>query len=110
MAKEAMDNGSTELSETAQRYDRLRKSIPFVRPPDALVVTRGLADAFPDDVPSVLAKVKEFSIFTEKNDPWKERDFGAFEFNGEKIFWKIDDHGGHEGYELVMTVMLASEY
>ena len=52
MANEATSNGNTELSETAQRYDRLRKSIPFIRPPDTLIVTGGLAAAFPDDLPS----------------------------------------------------------
>ena len=110
MANEATDSGNTGLSETAQRYDRLRTSIPFVRSPDTLVVTGGLAAAFPDDLPSILAKVKEFNEFTEDNDPWHEHDFGAFEHKGEKIFWKIDDYNGNEGYDLVVTVMLASDY
>ncbi len=110
MANEAPDNGNTDLSETAQRYDRLRMSIPFVRPPDTLVVTGGLVAAFPDDLPLILEKVKEFAIFTGDNDPWREHDFGAFEFKGEKMFWKIDNYNGNEGYELVLTVMLASEY
>jgi len=39
MADEVADGKNTDLSETAQRYDRLRMSIPVVRPPDALVVT-----------------------------------------------------------------------
>ena len=110
MANEATNNGKMELSETAQRYDRLRKGIPFVRRPDILVVTGGLAAAFPDDLPSILAKVKEFDEFSEGNDPWHEHDFGAFEYKGEKMFWKIDDYNGNEGYDLVLTVMLASEY
>ena len=49
-------------------------------------------------------------MFTEDNDPWHEHDFGAFEYKGEKMFWKIDDYHGNEGYDLVLTVMLASEY
>ena len=110
MANEATDNGNTELPETAQRYDRLRKSIPFVRPPDILVVTGGLAASFSDDLPSILTKVKEFDEFTEGNDPWHEHDFGAFGYKGETIFWKVDDYNGNEGYDLVLTVMLASEY
>ena len=110
MADEATDGKHTNLCETAQRYDRLRMSIPFVRPPDTLVVTGGLAAAFPDDLSLILAKVKDFAIFTEGNDPWHEHDFGAFEFKGEKMFWKIDDHRGNEGYNLVLTVMLASDY
>ena len=69
MANEATDSGNTGLSETAQRYDRLRTSIPFVRSPDTLVVAGGLAAAFPDDLPLILTKVKEFAIFTEDNDP-----------------------------------------
>ncbi len=110
MADEATDSGNTDLSETAQRYDRLRMSIPFVQPPDTLVVTGSLAAAFPDDLPSILTKVKEFSTFTEDNDPWREHDFGAFEHKGENMFWKIDDHRGNEGHNLVLTVMLASDY
>jgi hypothetical protein len=27
-----------------------------------------------------------------------------------RSFWKIDDYNGNEGYDLVLTVMLASEY
>jgi hypothetical protein len=54
--------------------------------------------------------VKEFNTFTEGNDPWHEHDFGSFDYKGEKIFWKIDDYEGNEGYELVMTIMLAEEY
>ena len=65
---------------------------------------------FPDDLPSILTKVKEFNEFTEDNDPWREHDFGAFEHKGEKLFFKIDDYNGNEGYDLVLTVMLASEY
>lgn len=110
MADKATDNGNMELSETARRYDRLRKSIPFIRPPDALVVTGGLAAMFPDDLPSILMRVKEFNEFTEDNDPWREHDFGAFEYKGEKLFFKIDDYNGNEGHDLVLTVMLASDY
>ena len=107
------DNATMELSvpsETARRYDALRKSIPFVPKPNLLCLTRGFTATFPDEVPVILKLVKEFSAFTEANDPWHEHDFGAFEYKGEKIFWKIDDYGGQEGYELVMTVMLAEDY
>jgi hypothetical protein len=27
--------------------------------------------------------------FTEDNDPYRERDFGAIELEGERYFWKI---------------------
>ena len=110
MAGRATDRSTTEIFETAQRYDRLRQSIPFIRKPNILLLTCGISGTFPNEVPLILQMVKEFDAFKEGNDPWNEHDFGAFDFRGEKIFWKIDDYGGHEGYELVMTVMLASEY
>ncbi len=71
MTNEATNSGNTEPSETAQRYDTLRKSIPFIRPPDTLVVTGGLAAVFPDDLHPILTKVKEFDAFTEDNDQWR---------------------------------------
>jgi hypothetical protein len=110
MANKATHRRNIEVSETAQRYDGLRKSIPFIRKPNILLLTCGISGTFPNEVPLILQMVKEFDAFNEGNDPWNEHDFGAFDFRGEKIFWKIDDYGGHKDYELVMTVMLASEY
>ncbi len=110
MADNATDTRNGELSETAQRYDRMRKSIPFIQKPNTLVFTCGIAGTFPNEVPLILQMVKEFDTFNDANDPWHEHDFGTFEYGGKRLFWKIDDFGGHEGYELVLTVMLASEY
>lgn len=44
----------------------------------------------PEDQSAIREKVETFADFTPDNDPWKERDFGAFDHNGDKIFWKID--------------------
>jgi len=63
-----------------------------------------------DEVLDILQKVREFSTFTPDNDPWGEHDFGSFEHDGQKVFWKIDDYNGQDGYRLVLTVMLADEY
>ena len=94
--------------------DALRAKIPRILPPDLLVITRGIAALGPKAVADILLKVKEFSDFNEDNDPWGEHDFGSFFYESqeprEKIFWKIDDYNGQEGYNLVLTVMLASEY
>jgi hypothetical protein len=59
--------------------------------------------------------------FTEDNDPHGEHDFGAFEHEGARIFWKIDyyapdmEHGSENPADpkqtvRVLTIMLASEY
>jgi hypothetical protein len=66
-------------------------------------------------------KVESFDSFTEDNDPHGEHDFGAFEHEGQRIFWKIDyyardrEHGSENPADpkqtvRVLTIMLASEY
>jgi len=65
--------------------------------------------------------VAEFDAFTEDNDPYGERDFGAVVLEGERYFWKIDyyDRSLRFGAEdptdttettRVLTLMHASEY
>ena len=62
-----------------------------------------------------------FSQLDADDDPYGERDFGAFELWGEQLFWKIDyyhpDRDEHspvkwstELTRRVLTIMLASEY
>ena len=92
------------------RNDSLRASIPLISPPDLLVVTRGVWRLGPEAVWKILEMVRDFNDFNEENDPWGEHDFGSFEYKGKKIFWKIDDYKGYDGYNLVLTVMLAEEY
>ncbi len=69
----------------------------------------------------ILKRVREFDTFDEGNDPWGEHDFGAFDFSGVKIFWKIDCYDRECGQGSpdpadpavtcrVLTVMLADEY
>lgn len=37
-----------------------------------------------------LRAVEDFDQFDEANDPHQEHDFGAFEVEGVRMFWKID--------------------
>ncbi len=96
--------------EIAKRNDVLGRSIPCVSSSNLLVLTKGVASLGQGKINQVLKKVRDFSKFTKDNNPWGEHDFGAFEHNGRKFFWKIDDYGGHEGYNLILTIMLAEEY
>jgi len=93
-----------------QTNDALRASIPEIHPPNRLLLTRGIAGLGVEDVHKILMKVKNFDEFNEDNDPYGEHDFGSFDYNGEKIFWKIDDYDGEDGWNLILTVMFASEY
>jgi len=65
--------------------------------------------------------VAAFNSFDEDNDPWAEHDFGAFDIEDQKLFWKIDlyapdlKHGSENPSDptrthRVLTIMLASEY
>jgi hypothetical protein len=64
---------------------------------------------------------KAFNVFIEDNDPNGEHDFGSFEIDGRKLFFKIDyyDKDMRYGSEdpsdpsqtaRVLTLMLAEEY
>ena len=84
-------------------------------------MTAGVNTKGPEFVSKALAKVIAFNDFNADNDPHREHDFGSFELEGEKLFWKIDyyDLAGEFGSEdptdpkktlRVLTVMLAEEY
>ncbi len=86
-----------------------------------LVQTRGICDLPPEDQSAIREKVETFSDFTEGNDPYGERDFGAFDYQGRKIFWKIDYYNPDltQGSEdpadpkqtcRVLTILLADEW
>ena len=76
----------------------------------------------PSDVRAMaIRKVATFDAFTPDNDPYGERDFGAFDLAGQKVFWKIDyyapdlqggaeDPADPEKTARVLTIMLAAEY
>ncbi len=55
-----------------------------------VVLTQGIASLPPEDLSAIREKVETFDDFSSDNNPWGERDFGAFEHQGQKIFWKID--------------------
>jgi len=86
-----------------------------------LVQTAGICSLSPRDQSAIREKVEIFNAFTPDNDPHHERDFGAFDHNGERIFWKIDyydttltkgseDPSDPKQTVRVLTIMLASEY
>lgn len=89
-----------------------------------ITITSGVAallDEHGSDPLAVIHAVQAFDTFTEDNDPHGEHDFGAFEFFGQKCFWKIDlynqaldaftpDPTDPQRTHRVLTILLASEY
>src|SRR5580704_12820127 len=55
-----------------------------------LVVTPGVADLGNDFIDRAVKAVRQFSDFTEDNDPYGEHDFGVFKLDGNTLNWKID--------------------
>ena len=97
--------------------DAFRSNPPRV----TFVLTAGILTDMPQDVAAILNKVRTFKDFNEGDDPYGEHDFGAFDFKGKKIFWKIDyydrnfefaspDAANPEVTNRVLTVMYADEY
>ena len=86
-----------------------------------LVQTAGICALSQEDQSAIRKKVETFDAFTPDNAPHKERDFGAFEHNGERVFWKIDyynttlsmgseDPSDPKQTVRVLTIMLAEDY
>lgn len=115
------------------------------------VLTAGILTDMPQDIATILNKVRTFKDFNEGDDPYGEHEtslsfareerpqqrlvvrasrkmkssvaaqFGAFDFKGKKIFWKIDyydrsfefaspDAADPAVTNRVLTVMYADEY
>ncbi len=112
----------------AARLQRLKRS--------RTVFTRSLLDTLVDDcipaheqalrrtlVQSALLRKIATCEFTPDNDPHGEHDFGSLDYDGHKIFWKIDAYENDGSFQWgaskpwdetssfrIVTVMLASDY
>ena len=129
-----MSTATTSTDPTTQRIaalnDRFRTAEASTDPVGLSlgkkVLTSGVRALGLEHVVAIAEKVASFDGFTEDNDPHGEHDFGAFEHEGHRVFWKIDYYDraafgtGHDyGSEnpddpqqtvRVLTIMLASEY
>jgi hypothetical protein len=85
------------------------------------VMTPGVAALGPEAVERIVKTIAVFDDFCHANDPHEEHDFGCFEADGNRIFFKIDYYDkaltGHSPdpadpavTQRVITVMLAEEY
>lgn len=86
-----------------------------------VVITPGIEALGPGFLHRSMERVRTFDSFTEHNDPWGEHDFGAFELEGQKVYWKLDCYdlemtmgspnpANEAVTKRVLTILLASEY
>lgn len=87
----------------------------------AAVMTPGIAALGADAVSRLIQTIATFDDFCTANDPHGEHDFGAFDFDGTPVIFKIDyydkelqfqspDPANAAVTERVITLMLAEEY
>jgi Protein of unknown function (DUF3768) len=85
------------------------------------VITPGVAALGAQTVERIVKTIAVFDDFCHANDPYEEHDFGSFEVDGHRIFFKIDyldqavtchspDPADPSVTKRVITIMLAEEY
>ena len=110
-----------DIDRTAQSIALLNDQARTTLTNCKLMVTRGIDLLGEEAVDCILDLVKRFDDFSERNDPFGEHDFGAIEYEGNTVFWKIDycdldliNHSPDPSDPLVtrrvLTIMLGEEY
>jgi hypothetical protein len=108
---------STDTDRIRMLNDQLRRKLLGGK----AVMTPGVAALGPQAVHRLIQTISVFDDFCTANDPHGEHDFGAFDFDGVEVFFKIDyfdkdfefhspDPGDPAVTERVITIMLAEEY
>jgi hypothetical protein len=85
------------------------------------VMTPGIAALGQEAVARIVQTIEVYDDFCHANDPHEEHDFGAFDADGKRIFFKINyfdktlsmhspDASDPTVTKRVITIMLADEY
>lgn len=108
---------TVKAKQIAELNDNFRKTGMGGR----IVFTEGILAYPAHEQQAIWQMVREFDSFPEGDDPYKEHDFGAFQYRGKKFLFKIDyydkdltfgseDPADPTQTARVLTVMLAEEY
>jgi Protein of unknown function (DUF3768) len=108
---------TTSTEKIRELNDRLRQNLTE----GTALLTTGVAALGPEAVALIVKTIAVYDDFCHANDPYEEHDFGAFEVDGHKIFFKIDLYDKSQSFhspdpadptvtERVITIMLAEEY
>jgi hypothetical protein len=108
---------TTKLEAIRALNDELRQNLTI----GAAFITAGVAALGTETVARIVKTIAVYDDFCHANDPHEEHDFGVFEVDGHKLFFKIDyfdkglsyhspDAADSSVTERVITIMLAEEY
>lgn len=110
-----------QITEQAAQIAHLNDAFRTTLMGGQVMLTAGI-QALPELTHYAMFKaVQTFNDFSTDNDPYGEHDFGAFDIDGQRFFWKIDYYDptltfGSENpadplqTKRVLTIMLADEY
>lgn len=114
----------TEETTDSEKIARLNDEFRLDVSNDNITKTLGFNSLNADIQEEAILKVRHFDNFKAENNPYGERDFGAFKIGREFFFWRIDYY--HKGEEpltygsadpsnpmvtdRVLTIMLSHEY
>ena len=110
---------TSKIEQIRSLNDQLRQNLRTGA--ETAVITIGVAALGDEAVARIVKTIAVYDDFCHENDPWEEHDFGAFEADGHKIFFKIDYYDPTLTYcsndpadatitQRVITIMLAEEY
>jgi hypothetical protein len=110
-----------DQAQATQRIRALNDTFRTTLQGGRFMITSGVQALGPEAVATLIQRVRTFSQFDQDNDPYEEHDFGAFDHEGQKYFWKIDyydpslnyhsdDASDPKGTVRVLTLMRAEEY
>lgn len=117
-----MDEATAKTDQIRNLNDRFRNGDVTI--PGRMMMTSGVQHLIDGDAlktKTLIETVAGFDRFDADNDPHNEHDFGGFEFDTQKLFWKIDyfapdmQHGSDDPSDItrtirILTIMLAAEY
>ena len=86
-----------------------------------VMLTLGIRSKSEKEVAEILERVRTFSNFNKGNNPYNENDCASFDYNGDRIIWKIDYYDKDYKFmsenpadptitNRVLTIMTALEY
>ena len=107
----------TKTTRIAALNDKLRQNLIG----GMAVMTPGIAALGEEAVRRIVKTIEVYDDFCHANDPHEEHDFGAFDADGKRVFFKIDyydptltvhspDPADPAITQRVITIMLAEEY
>ena len=98
MTHENAADQAVKTATIAALNDAMRHNIYRMQGFNQIVVTAGISAMIGEVAQwtayrrqcELLRLVREYNDFSEDNDPHDERDFGAFDWEGTRCYWKID--------------------